>query len=259
MVVYPSVLDRGVELCERAGYDVTTEPGPADAPAVATPREGATGLVDGPRTVAVEPLSEDTVGPEAVVPRLASALAAGRDCLFVVPAPGGGDALARLVASVLQTPAALAADEPEGRRFYSGPDRVHLCDGSYACVRAPPERLQWREVDTGADRPRLELSVADEVAAVLEHVDALAAPDRASFRYAYRRNAAGRFEVTERGEVVEAFGGVTALRRAGYTPVAMPLVPEHVFPAGSDPGRAWAVCAVTGDTVFGPDGPRTWP
>jgi hypothetical protein len=259
MVVYPSVLERGVELCEQAGYDVTTAPEPADAPAVATPTAGAVGLVDDPRTVAVEPLSEDTVGPEAVVPRLASALDAGRDCLFVVPAPGGGDALARLVASVLQTPAVLAADDPEGRRFYSGPDRVPLSDGSYACVRAPPERVQWREVDTGADRPRLELSVADEVAAVLEHVDALAAADRGSFRHAYRRNAAGRFEVTERGEVVDTFGGVTALRRAGYTPVAMPLVPEHCLPSGSDPGRAWGVSAVTGDTVFGPDGPRPWP
>ena len=259
MVVYPSVLERGVELCERAGYEVRTDPEPADAPAVATPTEGAAGLVGDPRTVAIEPLGEDTVGPDAVVPRLASALAAGRDCLFVVPTPGGGDALARLVASVLQTPTALAADEPAGRRFYSGPDRVPLSDGSYACVRAPPERLQWREVDAGAERPRLELSVADEVAAVLEHVDALASPDRASFRYAYSRNAAGRFEVTERGEVVDAFGGVTALRRAGYTPVAMPLVPEHVFPAGGEPGRAWAVSAATGDTVFGPDGPRPWP
>ena len=258
MVVYPSVLEQGVELCERAGYEVR-EPESADAPAVATPTAGAAGLVDAPRTVAVEPLGEDTVGPEAVVPRLASALDAGRDCLFVVPAPGGGDALARLVASVLQTPTALAADEPEGRRFYSGADRVPLSDGSYACVRAPPERLQWREVDAGAGRPRLELSVADEVAAVLEHVDALAAADRASFRYAYSRNEAGRFEVTERGDVVDAFGGVTALRRAGYTPVAMPLVPEHCVPAGSEPGRSWAVCAVGDNTVFGPDGPHTWP
>lgn len=258
MVVYPSVLERGVELCERADYEVT-EPSAADAPAVATPTDGATGLVDEPRPVAIEPLGEDTVGPEAVLPRLASALDAGRDCLFVVPAPGGGDALARLVASVLQAPTGLAADGAGGRRFYSGPDRVPLSDGSYACVRAPPERLQWREVDAGADRPRLELSVAEEVAAVLEHVDALATPDRASFRYAYSRNAAGRFEVTERGEVVDAFGGVTALRRAGYTPVAMPLVPEHVFPAGSEPGRSWAVCAVGDDTVFGPDGPRPWP
>ena len=258
MVVYPSVLEAGVERCERAGYTVS-RPGPGDAPGVATPAEDAVGLVDEPRPVAVEPLGEDTVGPEAVVPRLASALDAGRDCLFVVPAPNGGDALARVVASVLARPTALAADEPEGRRFYSGPDRVPLSDGSYACVRAPPERLQWREVEVGADRPRMELSVADEVAAVLADVDALAAPDRASFRHAYSRAETGRFEVSERGDVVESFGGVTELRRAGYTPVAMPLVPEHLFPAGSEPGRSWGVCSVAGDVVYGPDGAADWP
>jgi hypothetical protein len=179
--------------------------------------------------------------------------------LFVVPAPDGSEALARVVASVLRRPTALAADEPEGRRFYSGPDRIPLSDGSYACVRAPPERLQWREVAVGADRPRLELSVADEVVAVLEHVDALAAPDRASFRHAYSRGDGGRFRVDERGETVDAFASIGAMRRAGYTPVAMPLVPEHLFPSEGTPGRAWSVTPVTGDTVFGPDGARPWP
>jgi hypothetical protein len=259
MVVYPSVREAGVERCERAGYDVVTTDDPGEAPAVATPTAAAVGLVDDPRPIAVEPLGEDTVGPEAVVPRLASALAADRDCLFVTPAPGGGDALARLVASICQTPTALAADEPEGRRFYSGPDRVPLSDGSYACVRAPADSLRWREVRTGADRPRLELSVADEVAAVFEHVDALADPDRASFRHAYRRNDRGQFEVRERGAAVDRFPSVAAMRRGGYTPVAMPLVPEHLFPDGSDPERAWAVCAIGDDTVFRPDGPGPWP
>jgi len=260
MVHYPSVLAAGVDRCTRAGYAVETATDPGHPAALATPTADAVGLVDEPRSIAVEPLTEGDVGPEAVVPRLAAALAAGQDCLFVTPAPNDSDALARVVASILETPTALAADDPEGRRFYSGPDRVPLSDGSYACVRAPPERLQWREVRVGADRPRLELAAADEVVAVFEHVDALACPDRAAVRHAYARNDDGQFAVTERDEVIDTFGSVAAMRRAGYTPVAMPLVPEHLFPDDSDPTRSWAVASVAEDAVcYGPDGARSWP
>jgi len=253
--VYASLREAGIRRCERAGYDVETR----GEGAVATPGTGAVGLVDRPRELTVEPLGENDVTPGVVVHRLARALRDGRDCLFVVPAPGGGDALARVVASVLAAPTALAADDPEGRRFYSGADRVPLSDGTYACVRAPADRLQWREVAVGADRPRLELSVADEVAAVLESVDALSGPDRAAFRHAYARGEDGRFRVFERGEAVDTFGGVRAMRRAGYTPVAAPLVPEHLFPADTTPGRSWGVCTPADDRVYGPDGSRAWP
>ena len=260
MVHYPSVRAAGVERCRGAGYVVETATDPGDPLALATPTADAAALVDDPRPVAIEPLTEADVGPDGVVPRLAAAVDADQDCLFVTPAPNDGETLARVVASILGTPTALAADDPEGRRFYSGPDRVPLSDGTYACVRAPPDRLQWREVRVGADRPRLELSAADEVVAVFEHVDALACPERAAFRHAYTRNTDGQFDVTERGDVVESFPSVTAMRRAGYTPVAMPLVPEHLFPAESDPTRAWAVCAATdGTPLFGPDGTREWP
>ena len=259
MIHYPSVRTAGVERCRRAGYTVETATDPGEPPALATPTADAVGLVDESRPVAIEPLTEADVGPEAVVPRLAAALAAAQDCLFVTPAPNDGEALARVVASVLETPTALAADDPAGRRFYSGPDRVPLSDGSYACVRAPADRLLWREVRVGADRPRLELSVGDEVAAVFEHVDALAAPDRATFRHAYTRTD-GQFAVTERGEVVERFASIAAMRRAGFTPVAMPLVPEHIFPTEADPTRAWSVCSVADDApLFGPDGTGPWP
>lgn len=259
MVHYPSVQAAGVERCRGAGYTVETATDPGDPPALATPTADAVGLVDDPRPIAIEPLTEADVGPEAVVPRLAAALDAGQDCLFVTPAPNGGDALARVVASVFEMPTALAADDPEGRRFYSGPDRIPLSDGSYACVRAPAKRLQWREVRVGADRPRLELSAADEVVAVFEHVDGLAAPNRETFRHAYSRTD-GLFEVTERDEVIDSFASVAAMRRAGYTPVAMPLVPEHLFPAGGDPTRAWSVCSVADDApLFGPDGAGPWP
>jgi hypothetical protein len=260
MVHYSSVQTAGIDRCVRAGYAVETPTDTDHPPAIATPTADAVALVDEVRPIAIEPLTEATVGPEAVVPRLAAALADDQDCLFVTPAPNGGDALARVVASILETPTAVAADEPEGRQFYSGPDRVPLSDGSYACVRAPADRLQWREVRVGADRPRLELAAAAEVVAVFEHVDALSCPDRAAVRHAYARNDDGQFEVTERGEVVASFGSVTAMRSAGYTPVSMPLVPEHLFPADSDPTRSWAVCSVAEDArLFTPDGDRDWP
>lgn len=260
MVHYPSVRASGVDRCTRAGYDVETTRGAGNPPALATPTPEALPLVDDVRPIAIEPLTEAEVGPDAVVPRLAAAVNADQDCLFVTPAPNGADALARVVASVLDTPTALAADEPEGRRFYSGPDRVPLSDGSYACVRAPADRLQWREVGVGAERPRLELAAADEVVAVFDHVDALSCPDRAAVRHAYARNDDGQFAVTERGEVVATFPGVTAMRRAGYTPVSMPLVPEHLFADGADPTRSWAVCSVADDSpLFTPDGECDWP
>lgn len=256
MAVYASLRTAGVELCRQAGYTVADEPGPT----VADPGPDARGITGEPRPIAVEPLSAATVGPESVVPRLAGAVGSGRDCLFVVPAPEGSDAVARTVASVLAAPTGLAADEPEGRQFYSGPDRVPLSDGTYACARAPADTLQWREVAAGADHPRLALSVGTEVAAVLDGVDALATPDRERFRHAYARSDTGRFEVFERGEVVDSFGGVAAMRRGGYTPVSMPLVPEHLFPADTDPGRSWAVATAGEDpTVFTPDGTGVWP
>lgn len=260
MSVYGSVRAVGVGLCEQAGYEVST-PGRSDRPAaIATPTDDAVGLVDDPRPIAIEALTESTVGPGAVLPRLCAALEAGRDCLFVVPDPEDGDTVAQVVTSVLAAPTGVAEADPDGRRFYSGADRIPLSDGTYACARAPAERLRWREVTTGADRPRLELSAGTEVFAVLEHVDALATPDRGVFQHAYRRGANGRFEVTERGEVIDTFPGVSAMRRGGYAPVPMPLVPEHLFPTDSDPGRAWAVCTAREDpTVYGPDGPHEWP
>lgn len=259
MVYYASVRDAGIERCTAAGYAVETETDAGNPPALATPTPEAVALVDKARPIVIEPLTEADIGPEAVVPRLAAAVDAGQDCLFVTPAPDDSDALARVVASILRTPTALAADDPEGRRFYSGPDRVPLSNGSYACVRAPVERLQWREVRVGADRPRLELSAADEVVAVFEHVDALACPDRAAFRHAYSRTD-GRFEITERGDVVDRFPDIAAMRRAGYTPVPMPLVPEHLFATDGDPTRSWSVCSVASDApVFGPDGTHEWP
>ncbi|MFC6974227.1 hypothetical protein ACFQL1_05380 [Halomicroarcula sp. GCM10025709] len=248
MPVYPSVRDHGIELCERAGYEIESADDRRTPTALATPTRDAVGLVDAgtPRPVAIEPLTEADVGPAGLVPRFAGALREGRDCLFVVPSTEStGTTLTQVVATVLGEPACVADGGPDGRHFYKGPDRVPLSDGSYACARATTAELQWREVPVGEDRPRLELGVGTEVVAVFENVDALAAAERHAFQYAYRRADDGRFEVTAQDEVVERFPGPTVMRRDGYAPVPMPLVPEHLFPEDADLGR-WAVCQPDG-------------
>jgi hypothetical protein len=261
MLLYPSVRDHGVELCERAGYDVTVRDDSRGPPALAAPTDDASGLVDRatPQPIAIEPLTEADVGPSGLVPRFVDAVREGRDCLFVVPSTAEmGTTLTQVVATVLGDPACLAADGPDGRQFYSGPDRVPLSDGTYACARAPEADLQWREVRVDRGRPRLELGVGTEVVAVLEHVDSLADAGRHAFQHAYRRAGDGRFEVTDGDEVVARFPGPTAMRRGGYPPVPMPLVPEHLFPEGADRSR-WAVCQPDGGSdVLTAAGQRSW-
>lgn len=248
MPVYPSVRDHGVALCERAGYDVTAQSDRTSPPALARPTDDAVGLATPgqPRPVAIEPLTEADIGPSGLVPRFADALRQDRDCLFVVPSTAEtGTTLTQVAATVLGEPACVATDGPDGRQFYKGPDRVPLSDGSYACARASTADLQWREVRIDEARPRLELSVGTEIVAVFEHVDALASAGRHAFQFAYRRADDGRFEVTAGGDVVERFPGPTAMRRGGYAPVPLPLVPEHLLPADADWSR-WAVCQPDG-------------
>ena len=261
MLFYPSVRDHGVALCERAGYDVTVRDDSRGPPAFATPTDDAIGLVDraNPQPVAIEPLTEADVGPSGLVPRFVDAVQEDRDCLFVVPSTEEmGTTLTQVVATVLGDPACLAADGPDGRQFYNGPDRVPLSDGTYACARAPADDLQWREVRVDGGRPRLELGVGTEVVAVLEHVDSLADAGRHAFQHAYRRADDGQFEVTEGDEVVARFPGPTAMRRGGYTPVPMPIVPEHLFPEGADTTR-WAVCQPDGgEDVLTTAGLHAW-
>jgi len=259
MPVYESVRDHGVTLCERAGYDVSVRNGLSGPTALAEPTATAVGLVDEPRPVAIEPLTEADIGPSGLVPRFANALREGRDCLFVVPSTDeAGTTLTQVIATVLGEPACLAADEPDGRRFYKGNDRVPLSDGTYACARANASDLQWREVRVDEARPRLELGVGTEVVAVFEHVDSLGDAGRHAFQHAYRRADDGRFEVTAGGEVIERFPGPTAMRKAGFAPVPMPIVPEHLFPADADRSR-WAVCQPDGgEDVLTTAGLHAW-
>jgi hypothetical protein len=249
MSLYPSVRDHEIAICEQAGYEVELANDVGDPPALATPTGDAVGLCGEPRPIAIEPLTGADVGPEGTVPRLAAAVRENRDCLFAVPSrENSGTTIARMIAAVLSDPGCLADEGPDGRHFYKGPDRVPLSDGSYACARAPQAELQWREVVVDTDRPRLELTVGTEIVAVFEHVDALADAGRHAFQHAYHRTDDGQFAVTANGEIVERFVGPTAMRQAGFTPVPMPLVPEHLFPDGADLTR-WGVCQPGDDAV----------
>jgi hypothetical protein len=115
--------------------------------------------------------------------------------------------------------------------------------------------------------PRLVLQDGDAVVAVLDGVDALSCPPADRFPYAYRRGEDKRFHVTDsHGREVGVYDSVTAMRANAYHPVAMPLVPEHVFADASDgPSvrRSWALLGVDDDgrpgRVYTADGSTTVP
>jgi hypothetical protein len=285
-----SLLEAGIAACRTLGYDVVRRTdGP---PAVATPSDGSRGLpaadgtgtgvaasADGqPAAVALEPLAADAVTPTMLVSRLWNDSRHGRRALFVVPEQALEDALA-----VLRPPALVRDRSRRGlRSFYAGPDRVFLAEGGYAAVRtgASTPEFDWSEEDAtgplddpaasvrapveGAAAPdrraagdvpaRLVCRVDDEPVAVLDGVDDLCRPAASSFPCAYRRGADRRFHVrTADGRDVGTFDGVAAMRRAGVHPVPMPLVPEHVLPAGTRVAGAWVVLSVPDDDTAGAD------
>ncbi|OYR56427.1 hypothetical protein DJ70_09145, partial [Halorubrum halodurans] len=96
--------------------------------------------------------------------------------------------------------------------------------------------------------PRLVCEVDGRVAAVLGGVESLRTPPAAAFPYVYRRDPADkRFRVrrSDDGTVVETASGFAAMRAAGFVPVPMPLVPEHVLGPSVDVDGAWDL--VVGD------------
>lgn len=275
----------GIATCRGLGYDVARpDDGP---PAIATPTDrsrlplaaaGRTTPGDPasgrrPAEVAVEPLAADAVTPTMLASRLWNDSRHDRLALFVVPASAAEDALA-----VLRSPALVRRRSPAGARsFFTGPDRVPLAEGGYAAVRtdarSPAVDWDWSEEPAtgpldpardaargsdathvtdadaaGDDRRRLVCRVGGEPVAVLDGVDALSCPPTSTFPFVYRRGSDRRFHLrTADGRAVGTFGGVAAMRRSGYHPVPMPLVPEHLLPADTRVGDAWLLLAVPDD------------
>ena len=239
----------------------------------ATPLDGEPiGSLAGNEPFGVEPLTADDVTPTTVVSRLGHAIERDRRALFVV----ANDEIAESVRSVLADPP-LVVDERAGRRtFYAGPDRIpvdttalRVDTGGYACVRVDDMNavdstptFHWRETDTplgpvsavsGVDAaaveadgapavPRLVCEVGERVIAVLAGVESLRTPPAAAFPYFYRRDPSDkRFRVRrgDDGTVVESVSGFAAMHAAGFVPIPMPLVPEHVLAIESSlPGES---------------------
>jgi hypothetical protein len=253
------------------GYAVAHPETRAEPPAVATPRDGGTPL-------AVEPLTPDDATPTVVASRLAHALDRDRRACFVVD----DDATAEAVESLLADPTLLVAERDGRRTFHAGPDRIPVAGGGYACVRFEglgEPTFTWRETDTpvgpvpagpGVDAaavdeagrpvvPRLVCEVDGRVVAVLAGVESLREPPAEAFPYAYSRHPDDkRFRVRRGadGAVVESASGFAPMKSAGYVPIPMPIVPEHVLgPAfAPDPGDdgldvdgAWTLIRVDAD------------
>ncbi len=238
----------------REGYEVTFPASSAEPPAIA--RRGG-------EHVSVEPLAADDVDPTTVASRLGHAIERERRALFVVETA----AVERGLRDVLADPTLLEAERDGRRTFHSGPDRIPIDRGGYACVRVdgPTDpRIRWRETDTpigpvaavsdvdptetdGSGRPtvpRLVCEVDGEVVSVLAGVESLRVPPASAFPYGYARNATDkRFRVRRGtdGTVVDDFPGFTAMREADYVPIPMPLVPEHVLDETADVERRWTI------------------
>jgi len=237
------VTDAAVDRLAADGFRIDRPRTRAEPPALATRTD---------ETLAVEPLAPADATPTVIVSRLAHALGRGRSVLFVVGDSETGSVARRL----LDDPPLLADRRTDGlRTFHSGPDRIPVAAGGYACVRfeGPSDpAFVWRETGTPvgpvpagpevdaaaideADTPvvpRLVCEVDGRVVAVLGGVASLREPPDEAFPFAYRRDPEDkRFRVRrgDDGEVVEAFSGFAAMRDAGYVPVPMPLVPEHTL------------------------------
>jgi hypothetical protein len=234
------------------GYEVAHPETRAEPPAVATPRDGGAPL-------AVEPLTPDDATATVIVSRLAHALDRDRRVCFVVD----DDATVEAMRSLLADPPLLVAERDGRRTFHAGPDRVPVAGGGYACVRFEgfgEPTFAWRETDTpvgpvpagpGIDAaavdetgcpvvPRLVCEVDGLVVAVLAGVESLREPPVEAFPYAYSRHPDDkRFRVRRGadGEVVESASGFAPMRAAGYVPIPMPIVPEHVLGPAFAPDR----------------------
>ena len=240
------LLERGVRACEDRGYAVRRPESGRDPPALAEPTRGTTAFASD-RPVAVEPLAAPEVTPTTLVSRLWDDVDRGREALFVLPADR-----VREAREILSDPPFLADESPAGERtFYSGPDRVPLAEGGFALAR-PAGEYRWAEEpaseverDGGAVGTRLVLRAGNGPIAVLPGTDALDCPPAGRFPFSYARGGEGRIRVrSAAGEPVHSADGVRALGDAGFEPVPMPLVPEHVFEDPARAARSWSILGV---------------
>lgn len=240
--------DAAADRLAAEGFDVVRPETRAEPPAIAE---------RGDDTVGVEPLTPDDATATVIVSRLGHALDRGRRALFVVD----DAATAAAVRALLADPP-LLVDERNGRRtFHVGPDRIPVAGGGYACVRFDglgEPTFTWRETDTpvgpvpsgpGIDAaatdesgdpvvPRVVCEVDGRVVAIIGGVESLREPPAEAFPFVYNRDPTDkRFRVRRGsdGTVVETVSGFAPMRAAGYVPVPMPLVPEHVL--GADGAR----------------------
>lgn len=215
------------------GDDLETD-GPVT---VARGDHGGLLAVDAP--LAIEPLGDGR--PLSVVSAVANAADEGRVPVLV----GDPESLAA-AESLLAAPFALAGHEDGRRRFHTVEDRIMLTDGTFACVADGD--LRWTEAENRADTetPRLELAVDGAVVAVFDSVDGLTCPGPGpeAFRYRYSRGDDGRFRVYDREGVVGQYTSVGAMRRDGYRPLPLPLVPEHHLRHDPELARAVRLAAV---------------
>ncbi|WP_380675831.1 hypothetical protein [Salinigranum sp. GCM10025319] len=249
----------GRAVCERRGYEVTAPGRPWLPPRLADPTADAVPFVPDATTsrVAIEPLGPREITPTTLVSRLRNNRGNDRFSLFVV----ADESAARDVRGVLHDPPLVAAENADGRRtFYNGPDRVPLAGGGFAAVRtdSASEELVWRETGDGDDRSLLLVDrgagadATDDgreadgsILAHLAGVDDLACPDAAAFPYSYARDPEDkRFRVRRGDRTVGVYDGPAAMRANAYVPIAMPLVPEHVFAGVASVRDEWAVVAL---------------
>ncbi|RAW45529.1 hypothetical protein DQW50_08230 [Halorubrum sp. 48-1-W] len=251
------------------GYDVSRPETRAEPPAIA---------VRGEETFGVEPLTEADATPTTVVSRLGHAIDRDRRALFVV---ADSEVAAAVRSVLTDPPLLVDETDGRRTfhagpdRVAVDTEGLPGATGGYACVRvedlvgrkagsdADPT-FRWRETDTpsgpvpsvnGVDTaasgpdgrptvPRLVCEADDRVVAVLAGTASLRTPPAGAFPYVYRRDPADkRFRVRhcDDGTVVETASGFAAMRTAGFVPIPMPLVPEHVLGPGVDVEDAWEI------------------
>ncbi|WP_138006424.1 hypothetical protein [Halalkalirubrum salinum] len=225
----------------------TLEDGPRRGPAaIGRPPTGGSTAVSEERStlttgpVAIEPVAPADADPTTIISRVVHADRHDRNILFLT----GSDEVAEQIEAIVSDPPLVRSSRSGLRTFYAGPDRIPIEAGGYALVKSPQESLRWRETrtpagpvagdPTGTRGPRVVIEIDDTVRAVVADANALASPPPEAFPYRYQRDPdTKRFYVfsTRDGPTgpIEDYPGVKAIRAGGYTPVPMPIVPEHLF------------------------------